>query len=86
MHNRRTRASKTLWEHHYATFRRRLVDARKLAGLSQADAAERLGKTRVYVSKCETGERRVDVVELANFAHIYQQPITFFTPVITGLR
>jgi transcriptional regulator with XRE-family HTH domain len=35
------------------------------AGLRQQDVADRLGQPQSYVSKCESGERRVDVVELA---------------------
>lgn len=62
----------------YAAFLRRLRMARNAAGLSQAEAASRLDKPQSYVSKCESGERRVDVVELRAFARIYGVPITFF--------
>jgi hypothetical protein len=27
---------------------------------------------------CESGERRVDVVELAEFARLYRKPLSFF--------
>ncbi|MGH1450467.1 MAG: helix-turn-helix domain-containing protein [Pseudomonadaceae bacterium] len=37
---------------------------RKRVGVSQVDLAERLGNTQTFVSKCERGERRLDVVEL----------------------
>ena len=36
--------------------------------------------TQSFVSKCETGERRVDVVELAAFAKLYERPLTYFVP------
>lgn len=45
-----------------------LVQARQEAGLSQRDLAERLGKPRSYVSKIETKERRIDVLELIDLA------------------
>ncbi|MEA9913492.1 helix-turn-helix transcriptional regulator [Xanthomonas campestris pv. raphani] len=45
-----------------------LKTARKRAGVSQADLAERLGNTQTFVSKCERGERRIDAVELVEFA------------------
>ena len=38
--------------------------ARKDAGVSQAELASRLGTTQTFVSKCERGERRLDVIEL----------------------
>jgi transcriptional regulator with XRE-family HTH domain len=64
----------------YATFRGRLQQARLDAGLTQAEIAARLGKPRSFVSKCESGERRVDVVELTRFAPIYGKPLEFFLP------
>lgn len=44
--------------------RRLLREARDSAGLRQSDVAERLGHTQSYVSKYESGERRLDVLEL----------------------
>ncbi len=37
--------------------------AREKAGLTQIQLARRLGKYKTYVSKYETGERQLDVVE-----------------------
>lgn len=62
----------------YKAFRARLVQARKEAGLTQIQVAQALKQTQVYVSKSESGERRVDVVELAKFAKIYNKPLSFF--------
>ena len=45
-----------------------LKAARRRAGVSQIDLAERLGNTQTFVSKCERGERRIDAVELVEFA------------------
>lgn len=47
---------------------RLLVDARTEAGLSQRTMAERLDKPRSYVSKVETKERRLDVLEFIEWA------------------
>lgn len=52
----------------YERFRRMLVEFRKEAGVSQEEVAERLGERQTYVSKCERGARRVDVVEFVEIA------------------
>lgn len=41
----------------------RLVQERKEKGLSQAAVAALLGKPQQYVSRYETGERRLDIFE-----------------------
>lgn len=46
----------------------RLVQARKKKGLSQAAVAELLGKPQQYVSRYETGERRLDIFEFVDAA------------------
>jgi len=48
------------------------------AGMSQRQAADRLGRSQSFVAKSESGERRVDVVELRQFAAAYKKPIRFF--------
>jgi transcriptional regulator with XRE-family HTH domain len=56
----------------------RLRQARLEAGLTQVQAAARLGKTQAYVSKCELGERRIDPVELSEFAQVYRRRLVYF--------
>lgn len=62
----------------YAAFQRRLREARRRAGLTQVEAARRMGWPQSYISKCESGERRVDAIELGHLARAYSVPITFF--------
>lgn len=45
--------------------------ARAGAALTQAEVAARLGVYASFVSKVESGERRVDVVELAELCGVY---------------
>lgn len=45
--------------------------ARLRSGLTQMEVAKGLGTYASYVSKCESGERRIDVVELADFCRVY---------------
>ncbi|MBI2410833.1 MAG: helix-turn-helix transcriptional regulator [Candidatus Kerfeldbacteria bacterium] len=55
-----------------------LQHARKDAGLSQKDAARLLEKTQSYISKVESGQSRIDIIELQHFAAIYKKPLDFF--------
>jgi transcriptional regulator with XRE-family HTH domain len=45
-----------------------LIDARKAAGMTQAELASRLRCHQSFVARIESGERRVDVVELVVLA------------------
>ena len=46
----------------------RLIHERKTKGLSQAAVAKLLGKPQQYVSRYETGERRLDIFEFVDVA------------------
>jgi transcriptional regulator with XRE-family HTH domain len=66
---------------HTAAYKRLLVkvrEARELAGLTQVQAAGKLRTTQTFVSKCERGERRLDVIELNRFAKLYGKPLSWF--------
>ncbi|MCZ7652667.1 MAG: helix-turn-helix transcriptional regulator [Thermoanaerobaculia bacterium] len=65
----------------YRRFLGRLRAARVAAGLTQKDVAIAFERNQSWVSKCETGERRVDPIELAAFAELYRQPLDFFLEV-----
>ena len=64
----------------YRAFLKRLVAARVDAGLTQVQVAERLRIPQSQVSRMETGERRVDVIELDTLARVYRKPLSFFVP------
>lgn len=50
----------------YRCFRLLLRTVRQEAGLSQTELARRLGRAQSWVSKAESGERRIDAVELVD--------------------
>lgn len=54
----------------YTAFRAKLKEARQKANLTQADVAKAIGQPQSFVSKCESGERRVDFIELQEFVQI----------------
>jgi transcriptional regulator with XRE-family HTH domain len=62
----------------YRAFLRRLRKAREEAGLSQVEVARRLRRPQPYISRCETGDRRVDVGELVRLAKLYGKPAGWF--------
>lgn len=62
----------------YLIFLRCLRAARERAGLTQAGLAERLGETQSFVSKCERGERRLDIVDLKEFCRAMGIPLVNF--------
>ena len=66
----------------YKEFLRRLRQSRLEAGLTQTKVADALGKPQSFVSKCETGERRVDVIELQVLANLYGVPLSYFVEEI----
>ena len=72
--------SGTLHSEAYVEFQRRLREAREAARLTQTEVAEALGLPQSFVSKSETGERRVDALELARFAALYGRPLAWFIP------
>ena len=62
----------------YEAFRERLRRARVEAGLTQEEVAARLRRPQTWVSKCEVGERRVDFVELEDWASACGKPLDWF--------
>lgn len=47
----------------YARLREKLIEARRDSNLTQIEVAYYLGKPQSFVSKYESGERRLDVIE-----------------------
>lgn len=58
----------------------RLRQARKAAGLTQVAVARAFGRTQAAISKMESGEIRIDPIELLRFAEIYGVEVTSLLP------
>ncbi len=50
----------------------KIKQARIDAGLTQKQVADKLDRHQSFVSKIESGERRIDVIELAEFSKLYR--------------
>jgi transcriptional regulator with XRE-family HTH domain len=72
---------KSIHSTQYAAFLNVLRHTRRRAGLTQIQLAEKIGETQTFVSKCERGERRVDVVELRAFCQAFGMPLKQFVTV-----
>jgi transcriptional regulator with XRE-family HTH domain len=69
---------KTIFSKGYTSLLKQLRKARRQSGLTQIELAERLGETQSFISKCERGERRIDVVELRAFCNAMGVPFIDF--------
>jgi len=70
--------NKTIYSEEYRYIVARLREAREKAHLTQKQVANLLGVTQSFVSKVESGQYRVDVVQLSQFAKLYKKNLKFF--------
>lgn len=68
----------TTYRAKYSLFLIKLREARLEAELTQVEVGKKLKQPQAYVSKIERGERRVDAVELAEFAKLYKKSLDYF--------
>src|SRR5450631_476735 len=57
----------------------RLKEARKYLGLRQEEVATYLKIPRTALTDIESGQRRVEAIELSRLARLYRQTVAFFT-------
>lgn len=70
--------SKTICSKDHKFLTEQLKKARQETGLNQEEVAKILGRSQSYISKIESGQRRVDVVQLKEFAKTYKKPLDYF--------
>ena len=70
----------------YLKIRGFLKDLRKEQGVKQQDLADKLGLPQSYVSKYESGERNIDLVELIDIVkHLELEPSTVIPELVASL-
>ena len=69
---------RTIRTKEYAIFIERMIQARKDAGLRQIDMAKKLRRPQSYISRVESGEYRLDILEVKNFAKLYNKDVKYF--------
>ena len=61
---------KSIYSSQYETFLILLRQTREEAGVTQIELARKLRMTQSTVSKCERGERRLDIIELRRWCRV----------------
>ncbi|OGI24992.1 MAG: hypothetical protein A3J76_04150 [Candidatus Moranbacteria bacterium RBG_13_45_13] len=69
---------KTIKTKEYAKFIEKLRKARLEAGLRQIEVAKKVKRPQSYISRVESGEYRLDILEVKKFAKIYGKRIEYF--------
>lgn len=69
---------KTIYSKEHKHLVERLKKARKESGFDQEQVAKWLKKTQSYVSKIESGQRKIDVIQLKEFAKLYKKDLNYF--------
>jgi transcriptional regulator with XRE-family HTH domain len=70
MVSRARKLDKSVHSEGQSAFCELMIRARKAAGLTQRDLADRLHKPQSFVAKYEGGERRIDVVEFLTVCQV----------------
>ena len=64
--------SKTIHNEQYSNLIEKLCQERKRLGLSQTEVANSLKMTQSEISKIETNERRIDILEFKELLSVYR--------------
>jgi transcriptional regulator with XRE-family HTH domain len=69
---------KSVFSPRYRRFRELLIQARKDAEPTQTELADRLTRPQSFVSKYESGERRLDLIEFLDVAAVLRIDVATF--------
>ena len=68
----------SVYTREYRVFLEQLRSARDRSGCSQRELADRLGKSRSYVAKLETGYSRMDIYQIRTYLSAINVPFLDF--------
>lgn len=69
---------KSIHQEDYMFFLQHLRSTREQSGLTQEQIAEEMGVTQTFISKCERGERRMDLLEVREYCRAMRAPFEKF--------
>lgn len=67
--------TKSIYSKDYREIIHRLKKSRIAAGFTQKEAAKRFDKPQSFISKIESGERRLDISELKRLTVLYEADV-----------
>lgn len=70
--------SKTIFLKDYQKLVSKIFEARKSVGMTQGQFAKKLKRTQSYISKIESAQVRVDILQLQEIAKILNKDINYF--------
>lgn len=70
--------NKTIFSSKQKLLQKHLKETRIAAGLTQIELAKKLGLRQSFVSKYESGERRLDLVEISEICSALDIPLSQF--------
>ena len=76
----------TIHDPRYLQLIERLIQIRNEKNITQTDLAKKLQKPQSYVSKTETLERRLDVIELLDWLAALSFPLDLFMVKVNELN
>lgn len=68
----------TIHSEQYKKLVEKLKEARLKLGLTQVEVADKLKRPQSYISKVESGEQKIDILELKLFADLYKKQLSDF--------
>lgn len=69
---------KTLYTEEFQVVIAKLKEARLKQGLTQQQVAKSLGVGQSFISKIESGQYRLDIIQLQEFAKLYKKSLSSF--------
>lgn len=78
--------TKSVFTKKYDLLRSLLIEARKNSGLTQNELANKLTRPQSYVAKYESGERRIDVIELLEILSVLNIQPELFIRQLSGKK
>lgn len=69
---------KTIFTEEHKVLVSKIRNARLSSGMNQAEVSKKLGVSQSYLSKLETGQIRIEAIQLKRIANFYKKSLSYF--------